>query len=120
MSMMWARGFCSDMTYWAQYVGYRRPCATAQSGDSPVAERDFVACMLPNTFSSQQPMALQVLRAAVAKFFPAANSEMKHACVCMFTNTPDSHFIIDRHPEHAQVATLLLSFACLILQPDVS
>lgn len=22
---------------------------------------------------------------------------------CMFTNTPDEHFIIDRHPEHPQV-----------------
>ena len=22
---------------------------------------------------------------------------------CLFTNTPDEHFVIDRHPEHAQV-----------------
>ena len=101
-------------------MGYSRPCATAQSRDSSVAERDFVARMHLNTFSCQQPTALQVLRAAVAKFFPAANGEMKHACVCMFTNTPDSHFIIDRHPEHAQVATLPQCFACLILQADVS
>jgi len=44
-----------------------------------------------------------VLRAAVARFFPGADGAMKHACVCTFTNTPDSHFIIDAHPRHSQV-----------------
>ncbi len=44
-----------------------------------------------------------MLRAAVARFFPGADGEMKHACVCTFTNTPDSHFIIDAHPRHPQV-----------------
>lgn len=45
---------------------------------------------------------MQVLRAAVTKFFPEADGEMRHACVCVFTNTPDSHFIIDNHPDHPQ------------------
>ena len=45
---------------------------------------------------------VQVLRAAVTKFFPEADGEMRHACVCVFTNTPDSHFIIDKHPDHPQ------------------
>ncbi|KAK9845939.1 hypothetical protein WJX81_006509 [Elliptochloris bilobata] len=49
------------------------------------------------------PRDEEVMRAAVAKFFPQANGEMRHACVCVFTNTPDSHFIIDKHPEHPQV-----------------
>jgi sarcosine oxidase len=27
-----------------------------------------------------------------------------HHAVCMYTSTPDGHFVVDRHPEHAQVS----------------
>ena len=36
------------------------------------------------------------LRAAVSRYFPAANGALRSASTCMFTNTPDEHFIIDR------------------------
>ncbi len=34
---------------------------------------------------------------------PAARSTIVDRSVCMYTMTPDGHFIIDRHPDHANV-----------------
>jgi len=47
------------------------------------------------------------LRGAVARYFPSANGALRRSAVCMFTNTPDEHFIIDRHPDAG--AVLLVS-----------
>jgi glycine/D-amino acid oxidase-like deaminating enzyme len=49
------------------------------------------------------------MRAVLRDFLPEANGELKSAVVCMYTNTPDCHFIIDRHPDHPQV---LLASPC--------
>lgn len=38
------------------------------------------------------------LREEVARYFPLANGPLLTSAACMFTNTPDEHFIIDRHP----------------------
>ena len=40
----------------------------------------------------------EILRLAVAKYFPDANGPTLSMKVCMFTNTPDEHFIIDALP----------------------
>ena len=40
-----------------------------------------------------------VLRQCVASVFPGANGPMVKSSTCIFTNTPDEHFIIDRLPE---------------------
>jgi len=34
-------------------------------------------------------------------FMPNAEWELRDSQVCLYTNTPDLHFIIDRHPSHA-------------------
>jgi len=39
------------------------------------------------------------LRAAVTRYFPGADGPLLRSAACMFTNTPDEHFIIDRHPD---------------------
>jgi sarcosine oxidase len=39
-----------------------------------------------------------VLRQCVESFFPGANGPMVRSSTCIFTNTPDEHFIIDRLP----------------------
>lgn len=44
-----------------------------------------------------------VLRAAVQRYFPTANGALQHARACLFTNTPDEHFIIDRAPDAPEV-----------------
>lgn len=43
------------------------------------------------------------VRAYLARHMPDANGPLKDAEVCIYTNTPDDHFIIDRHPRHANV-----------------
>ena len=40
---------------------------------------------------------------ALTAWFPVADGKMLNAAACMFTNTKDHHFIIDRHPVHHQV-----------------
>jgi sarcosine oxidase len=37
------------------------------------------------------------------QFLPGAAGELLSSAVCMYTNTPDEHFILDRHPVHSQV-----------------
>jgi len=43
------------------------------------------------------------IRAAVRRFTPAADGRLLKSTVCLYTNTPDEHFRIDRHPAHAHV-----------------
>jgi sarcosine oxidase len=43
------------------------------------------------------------LRVAVARYFPDANGPLLRSTACLFTNTLDEHFIIDRHPGAAEV-----------------
>ena len=45
-----------------------------------------------------------VLRSAVEKYFPKANGTTMTLKTCMFTNTPDEHFIVDLLPANPQVA----------------
>jgi len=44
-----------------------------------------------------------VLRSAVERYFPKANGTTMTLKTCMFTNTPDEHFIVDLLPANSQV-----------------
>ena len=44
------------------------------------------------------------MRAHLAKLMPDAAGEVLSFSTCMYTNTPDYHFVIDRHPAHDNVA----------------
>ena len=44
-----------------------------------------------------------VLRRFTARYFPAAAGPTMSLKTCLFTNTPDEHFILDRHPQWPQV-----------------
>ncbi len=46
----------------------------------------------------------QVLRDATAKYFPQAAGATMSLSTCLFTNSPDGHFLIDLHPDYPQVA----------------
>ena len=46
---------------------------------------------------------------AVRRFLPAAAGTLRATTVCMYTNTPDEHFWIDRHPRHPQI---MIASAC--------
>lgn len=43
-------------------------------------------------------------RAFLRAHLPLVNGPLRQAKVCMYTMTPDRHFILDRHPEYPQVA----------------
>jgi sarcosine oxidase len=46
---------------------------------------------------------IETARGLLQRFLPSAAGALRSAAVCMYTNTPDEHFILDRHPNHAQV-----------------
>jgi sarcosine oxidase len=43
------------------------------------------------------------LRSAISGRLPALNGRVLSSTVCLYENSPDGHFIIDRMPEHANV-----------------
>jgi sarcosine oxidase len=46
----------------------------------------------------------EALRGFLREYLPAVDGPRRRAAVCIYTLTPDRHFLIDLHPEHANVA----------------
>ncbi len=46
---------------------------------------------------------IEDMRSVVRRFLPDADGAFRSAAACLYTNTPDWHFWIDRHPGHANV-----------------
>jgi sarcosine oxidase len=58
----------------------------------------------PDTMEREpSPADEQVLREAVDRYFPEASGPTLTLKTCLFTNSPDEHFIVDRHPDLDQV-----------------
>jgi sarcosine oxidase len=49
------------------------------------------------------PAEVDAVRAALRRFMPAADGLARSSAVCLYTNTPDEHFLIDRHPGEPRV-----------------
>ena len=49
------------------------------------------------TTADEDAQASDLLR----RFMPQAKGHLRESQVCFYTNTPDLHFVIDRHPRHA-------------------
>lgn len=43
------------------------------------------------------------LRATFRRYLPAADGPLREQAVCMYTNTPDGHFVLGVHPRHPRV-----------------
>ena len=43
------------------------------------------------------------IRVLLRRFLPGADGRLVESRVCLYTNTPDRDFLIDRHPDHPQV-----------------
>jgi glycine/D-amino acid oxidase-like deaminating enzyme len=43
------------------------------------------------------------VRSFIQRHLPQADSPLVASRVCLYTNSPDDHFIVDRHPRHANV-----------------
>ena len=52
---------------------------------------------------SVHPEEIGRMRAALAACMPSLNGELRATLTCMYTNTPDQHFVIGAHPRHPQV-----------------
>lgn len=46
---------------------------------------------------------IDAARQCVSALIPALDGRSLNAVTCMYTNTPDEHFVIDWHPAHSQV-----------------
>ncbi|MCI0693561.1 N-methyl-L-tryptophan oxidase [candidate division KSB1 bacterium] len=55
------------------------------------------------------PEDIEAMRAILCRFMPAIDTAPRVSAVCLYTNTPDSHFLIDFHPHHPHV---LLASIC--------
>ena len=43
------------------------------------------------------------IRSLLQRYLPDANGALREVATCMYTNTPDGHFVIDHHPAHHNV-----------------
>lgn len=50
-----------------------------------------------------EPAEIAQMEAFLQRFFPACRPQLRQSAVCMYTNTPDGHFLIDRHPSDDQL-----------------
>jgi sarcosine oxidase len=49
------------------------------------------------------PQEIDGMRRIVRRFLPQADGPLASSTVCLYTNTPDGHFWLDRHPQHPRV-----------------
>jgi glycine/D-amino acid oxidase-like deaminating enzyme len=55
----------------------------------------------PERKTDQQ--VVERVRAFMAKYLPGANGWLVSSRVCLYTMTPDEHFVIDFHPQYSNV-----------------
>jgi sarcosine oxidase len=46
---------------------------------------------------------VEFIRGYLARHVPSMNGDLVAAKTCMYTNTPDEHFVISTHPDHSQI-----------------
>lgn len=46
---------------------------------------------------------IDFMRKLLGRYMPEASGPCLRTAACMYTNTPEGHFLIDRHPGHSQV-----------------
>lgn len=61
------------------------------------------ACAPETARRSVSDREVNAMRAILDTYMPGAAGEVREVSTCLYTMTPDGHFILDRHPEHAQV-----------------
>lgn len=59
----------------------------------------------PNEVDREIDMASDIkpIQRAMKNWMPGAAETLLEAKVCMYSLTPDGHFVVDRHPEHSQL-----------------
>lgn len=65
--------------------------------------RNGIACTPDTIDRVVHEREISAMRARVAEFLPALAGKCLRAATCMYSNTPDRHFVIGRHPQCADV-----------------
>lgn len=75
------------------------------TGDPKIAIHSGGEDCTPSTIDRRiHPRDVAAIRSAIEFRIPALNGEVSRAITCMYTMTPDQHFIIDAHPQYSQVS----------------
>jgi sarcosine oxidase len=96
---VWAIGRPDDSLYYGfpMTPGSEAPgLKIAWHGTGPETDPDHVN-------RDPQPGDEETFRSALTQYLPQANGPLLALRTCMYTNSPDHHFIIDRHPQHPNV-----------------
>jgi sarcosine oxidase len=65
--------------------------------------RNGIACTPDTIDRVVHEREISEIRARVAELLPALAGKCLHTATCMYSNTPDRHFVIGRHPQCADV-----------------
>jgi sarcosine oxidase len=85
--------------------GYGFPSTDGLIGGVKAAIHGSLAECTPQTVDRViHPADLIALKEKVARRVPALNGEVLKAQTCLYTVTPDEHFILGLHPEHATMS----------------
>lgn len=59
----------------------------------------------PNALAQEKVAQNEIdeMRGVLSKYMPDANGDLRSTAVCMYTNAPDEHFVLDYHPDFPQV-----------------
>jgi sarcosine oxidase len=75
-------------------LGSGLKCALHHGGESTTAE---------TVDRRLRPEEHASVRSLLERFLPRAAGSLRRSAVCLYTNTPDGHFLIDRDPRDASV-----------------
>ncbi len=77
---------------------------TQEDGTVKVAHHHSGEACTPQTVRRQvAPEEADAMRALLERYLPDAAGELARAATCLYTNTPDGHFVLGLHPRHPQV-----------------
>jgi sarcosine oxidase len=94
--------FISENYSGAQIYGF--PAIDGPRGGVKVAFfRKGLACTPETIDRVVRPREIDEMRARVTELLPALAGGCRHTATCMYSNTPDQHFVIARHPGYANV-----------------
>ncbi|HEX2912131.1 MAG TPA: N-methyl-L-tryptophan oxidase [Chloroflexia bacterium] len=69
-----------------------------------IGRHDIGEVCTPRTINREvAPGEVQMLKQVIDRYMPGGAAALKWTLTCMYTNTPDRHFILDRHPELSNV-----------------
>ncbi|HZC43845.1 MAG TPA: N-methyl-L-tryptophan oxidase [Acidobacteriaceae bacterium] len=86
-------------------IFYGFPAINGPAGGAKIAMHTGGEVCTPESIDrTTRPHDENELREQMAERLPALNGPLLTACTCMYTMTPDQHFVAGLHPSHSQVA----------------